>query len=245
MKLNYCFHSVLLFLIVQNFDSTNSEEEPGTCSKGDKDCPPPPQAKKCALTPQSYEGPFFLPNQLVRSDIREGRPGVPLTINFIIRDPDCKVVKNVELHLWHADAFGEYSAYSGYYPLGDPNAKKIHFPHSEPTETATFLRGIQPTDADGKAKFTTIYPGWYSGRALHLHFKVTDNGRERYSGEIYFPDDLSNQVFQTKPYSERSGKRKLNYEDRQFIEDHGEELVMTPKGSISEGFEGNMEIVIH
>jgi protocatechuate 3,4-dioxygenase beta subunit len=77
---------------------------------------------KCTLSSESSEGPFFLPYQPIRSNITEGKPGVSLTINLTIKDvKTCQVVEGVEVHLWHSDAFGVYSAYSGYYPLDSPS----------------------------------------------------------------------------------------------------------------------------
>jgi protocatechuate 3,4-dioxygenase beta subunit len=76
---------------------------------------------KCSLTPTHGEGPFYLPNQPIRSNITEGKPGLPLKIHLNIKDQTCKPIQGAEVHLWHSDALGHYSAYSGYYPLGDPS----------------------------------------------------------------------------------------------------------------------------
>ncbi|XP_021949840.1 protocatechuate 3,4-dioxygenase beta chain isoform X2 [Folsomia candida] len=211
---------------------------------GDGYCMADANNEKCELTPQSYEGPFFLPNQPIRQDIREGRPGVSLKIEFIVKNTKCQPVQDAQVHVWHADALGVYSAYSGYYPLGDPNAKQITGPHAEPTEEATFLRGIQITDSNGRAKFQTIYPGWYRYRTLHLHFKITFEGKDKYSGEIYFPDSLTDEIAKVEPYKEHNDKRVKNKQDSQFLHDNGEYLVMRPNGNLVDGLEGQMEIVI-
>lgn len=125
-------------------------------------------------------------------------------------------------------------------------SKQIQLPHSEPTEVATFLRGIQKTDDEGKAHFTTIYPGWYRFRTLHVHLKITSDYKELYSGEIFFPDELTDQItLKAEPYKQHAaGTRLKNQQDSQFVHDNGKHLVMKPKGNIIDGLEGSMEIII-
>lgn len=128
--------------------------------------------------------------------------------------------------------------------LISPGSKQFTGAHAEPTEKATFLRGIQLTDDTGKAVFKTIFPGWYIYRPLHAHFKITIGDQDKYTGEIYFPDEFNDRVSKVEPYSKHPGKRMQNREDWGFIRDNGEALVMTPKGNFKDGLEGSMDIVI-
>ncbi|OXA44291.1 uncharacterized protein LOC110857783 [Folsomia candida] len=223
---------------------TTTPNQP-SCTEGDRNCTVEVINEKCDLTQPSSEGPFFLPNQPIRQDIREGRPGVPLKVEFTVKNTTCHPVQDAQVHVWHADALGVYSAYSDYYPLGDPSAKlQITGPHAEPSEEATFLRGIQLTDSNGRAKFETIYPGWYHVRTLHLHLKVTLAGKDKYTGEIYFPDWLTDKIAKVEPYKSHDEKRLKNDDDSQFVRENGEDLLMTPKGNLDDGFEGQIEIII-
>jgi len=66
-----------------------------------------------------------------------------------------------------------------------------------------FLRGYQTTDASGSAKFTTVYPGWYQGRAVHIHFKIRPTSSSEFTSQLFFDDALSTQVFAQAPYSQK------------------------------------------
>jgi len=191
------------------------------------------------------EGPFFLTNQPIRKDITEGRRGVRLNLQFTIVNCQHLPLSNLKVHLWHADGLGIYSAYAGYYPLGAPGSKEVVHPHSEPTEDTTFLRGIQITDENGECEFVTIFPGWYGERALHVHFKITetDETKERYVGEIFFPDELTDKIQEAvEPYKSHPGKRARNNEDPLLNE--GNELLMTPSGNVLQELSGRQIIVL-
>src|SRR5256885_6644127 len=109
----------------------------------------------CVLTPELTEGPYYIAGEKLRRNITDGKPGVPLTLKATVLDASsCKPLKNATVDIWHADAAGVYSGFGA----GAANR--------------TFLRGIQKTDAKGLAPFRTIYPGWYQGRAVHIHVKV-------------------------------------------------------------------------
>jgi protocatechuate 3,4-dioxygenase beta subunit len=108
----------------------------------------------CVLTPAKTEGPYFVDERLERSDIRAGQAGVPLTLKLIVLDQDggCAPVAGAQVDIWHANHSGQYS---------DEAANG--------TSGQTYLRGYQITDDQGAVTFTTIYPGWYRGRAVHIH----------------------------------------------------------------------------
>jgi protocatechuate 3,4-dioxygenase beta subunit len=144
----------------------------------------------CVMTPAKTEGPYFVDEKLNRSDIRAGQAGVPLTLKMYVFDAnnDCAAVKGATVDIWHADAAGKYS---------DEAANG--------TQGENWLRGYQTTDANGMVAFTTIYPGWYSGRAVHIHFKVRLPAQSlEFTSQMFFTDAMNSAVFAgNAPYSTR------------------------------------------
>lgn len=150
----------------------------------------------CVLTPAEMEGPYPLDlsnkPQFFRQDITEGKPGVPLNVTFKVVnfDTNCLPVPNIRVDAWQCDADGLYS--------GHPNQTG----HNQPAQNLigkTFLRGIQLTDANGEVKFKTIYPGWYPGRAVHIHMNFFVNSKKGFTTQAAFPDALTATVFQNNP----------------------------------------------
>ncbi len=84
---------------------------------------------------------------------------------------------------------------------------------ASPTDDATYLRGAQPTGKDGIARFTTIYPGWYQGRTVHIHLKVHIDKESVLTSQLYFDEDVNSEVFATSPYDERTGRDTFNDAD--------------------------------
>jgi protocatechuate 3,4-dioxygenase beta subunit len=141
----------------------------------------------CMLTPETTEGPFYLDPGLVRQDIREDRPGMPMNIALQVVRPDCTPISGARVDVWHCDAAGVYSGFS----------------ESGSESGETFLRGTQVTDDTGVARFHTIYPGWYPGRATHVHYMV-HLGTTRTASQVFFPDALSAYLYRyVDPYAER------------------------------------------
>jgi protocatechuate 3,4-dioxygenase beta subunit len=180
-----------------------------------------PGANVCILTPEAVQGPFYFDSRLVRADITEGRPGAPLALTLQVASvKDCARLKGVRVDLWHADGQGIYSGYRG---QGDDGIS---------TRGQTFLRGTQLTDADGQVRFATIYPGWYPGRTPHIHFKVLLDAGSLVTGQLYFPDDLSAQIYARRaPYNERKAKRDIvaNTEDFIFQDQGGADTLVSVK----------------
>ncbi|MBB3008914.1 intradiol ring-cleavage dioxygenase [Cupriavidus alkaliphilus] len=137
----------------------------------------------CLLTPAATEGPFYLDDALVRADIRDGRPGQPLRVRIRVVDAGrgCAPVPGALVSIWHCDAQGHYS--------GEGHGGR----------QARFLRGVQPADSDGVASFTSIYPGWYAPRAIHIHFKVLLGRAEALTSQLYFSDALNREVLGGHP----------------------------------------------
>jgi protocatechuate 3,4-dioxygenase beta subunit len=146
----------------------------------------------CVLAPEQTEGPFFRSGDKLRRTITEGRPGVPLTLKLTVIDVStCKPIKGAAVDIWHCDAGGTYAAETD----------------------ATFLRGIQRTDARGVATFKTIYPGWYQGRTVHVHVRVALGGNVVHTGQLYFADATTDMVYKRRPYSRRPNRTTRNADD--------------------------------
>ena len=160
----------------------------------------PATADMCLIAPQSVEGPFYLDRELVRSQIGEGRPGVPLQVRLqVVEGASCAALAKARVDIWHADAHGLYSGFDG---QGD--GRDIS------TTGQKFLRGTQFTDKGGWVGFETIYPGWYDGRATHIHFKVFLQTRDVLTGQIYFPDALNEFIYTNVPaYQGRKATRQV------------------------------------
>lgn len=170
------------------------------------------RAPACVLTPEQTEGPYFVDERLERSDIRSDatsgsvRQGVPLALALRVSElaaGRCTPLRGAIVDVWHCDATGLYS---------DEDDAGLR------TKGAKFLRGYQPTDADGRVHFTTIYPGAYRGRAVHIHFKVrmTGNRRTQFTSQLYFDDALTDRVHADKPYPGGIRRRTRNDEDGLF-----------------------------
>lgn len=157
----------------------------------------------CVLTPEEDEGPFYTDIDLVRRDIREGRPGTPLDLRLRVVDAEgCEPIADASVDVWHADAGGLYSAFTGQGESADLD-----------TTAQTFLRGVQSTDENGEAAFTTIYPGWYPGRTTHVHVKIHFADRTRVTSQLYFPDRITEVVYRSVPYRQRGPKDTANSRD--------------------------------
>jgi protocatechuate 3,4-dioxygenase beta subunit len=161
----------------------------------------------CIVVPALTEGPYFVDEKLSRSDIRNDptdgsvRPGTPLTLALNISRASggaCGVLTGATVDIWHCDALGVYSDAS------DPGFN---------TKGKKFLRGYQTTDSGGNVRFTTIYPGWYQGRAVHIHFKIrtpATNATYDFTSQFFFDDSFSDQVYAQAPYSQKGSGRLRN-----------------------------------
>jgi protocatechuate 3,4-dioxygenase beta subunit len=174
----------------------------------------------CVLTPEMSEGPFYIPLNRVRSDITEGKQGTPLTLDLTVVDAgSCRPIKDAAVDVWHCDATGEYSGVRS-------------------SAQTSFLRGVQVTDAEGKARFETIYPGWYPGRAVHIHVKVSTGGNEVHTGQLFFPDEVSRVVFENEAYGNRGTMDTTNRRDGLFSRGGSEStLKLTEDG---DGYTGTL-----
>ena len=181
-------------------------------------------AVTCVLAPELTEGPYYLPNEAVRRNITEGKPGTPLRLHLtVVSTSSCKPIKGAAVDIWHADASGVYSGVAG--------------------NTGTFMRGIQKTDRSGVAVFDTIYPGWYQGRAVHIHVKVHVGGNVVHTGQLFFPDALTEQVYKAAPYRARGNPNVTDAADS-IYRNGGSRSLLRPVKSGS-GYVGSMVMGVH
>jgi protocatechuate 3,4-dioxygenase beta subunit len=154
-------------------------------------------AATCTQTAEQTEGPFYFDVDRIRSDIREDRKGSTLRLGVRVRDAaECEPIQNAVVDIWHCDAEGSYS---------------------EPGET--YLRGAQVTNADGIVEFTTVYPGWYPGRTVHIHAKIHIDRQTVLTTQFYFDDTVSAHVFVDDPYPGESNRDGFNDSDGLYDSD--------------------------
>jgi protocatechuate 3,4-dioxygenase beta subunit len=181
-------------------------------------------AVTCVLSPEMTEGPYYVPNEAVRRNITEGRAGTALQLHLtVVSASTCKPLKGAAVDIWHADASGVYSGVAG--------------------NTGTFMRGIQKTDRNGLAVFDTVYPGWYRGRAVHIHVKVHLGGNVVHTGQLFFPDSLTEQVYRSSPYNTRGNPDTTDATDS-IYRNGGNRSLLRPTKSGS-GYRASMVMGVH
>lgn len=186
----------------------------------------------CVVRPEQTAGPFFFDAKLDRSDIRSDptdgsiRDGVPLRLIFDVSRVDgtaCAPLPGAIVDVWQCDALGAYSGVRD--SRSDTTGKK-------------FLRGFQITSTGGTAEFLTIYPGWYQGRAVHIHFKIrSDHASQRPSefvSQLYFDESVTNQIHSQPPYNTVAGRRTANEAD--FLFRRGGKQLMPALAKDSQGY---------
>lgn len=190
----------------------------------------------CAVAAEETAGPY--PDRLgmignpafFRRDIREGRPGnqLDLALTIVNARSGCSPVANANVEIWQCDASGNYSEYAqpGYNGTGQ-----------------TFLRGLQTTDASGRVAFTTVYPGWYAGRATHIHVKVYVNGSVVKTTQIAFPESTTAEVYASGVYASKGQSPTKNASDNVFADGTQTEMASVT-GSPGAGYEASLNIGI-
>ena len=167
-------------------------------------------AASCAVTPSGTEGPFYIDVDSIRADIREDREGARLRLAARVVDSDgCTPIKDALFDVWHCDAGGLYSGFEAA-SRGRGGAGS--------SDASRYLRGAQITNADGIAELTTVYPGWYRGRTVHIHAKVLISNRDVLTTQLYFDDALTDSVYRAAPYNRRPNRDSRNESDGIFDE---------------------------
>ena len=223
-------------------------------------------AEVYVLSPELTEGPYYLPLELIRQDITEGKPGLPLRLRVAVVDlaNGCAPLPDAAVDIWHCDAQGYYSGVEGN-PGGNASSEA-----GAGAAAGTFLRGVQPTGADGLAEFLTIYPGWYSGRTVHIHMKVFaggtpeildlatpaapdagsyEGGHVAHTGQLFFDDAISDEVYAgAAAYAGRDDAQRPRNEDDNILGDRLDEpgflVALEPLGAdaLVDGYLGTITI---
>jgi protocatechuate 3,4-dioxygenase beta subunit len=195
-------------------------------------------ATACTLTPEQEEGPFYVALEQVRSNIVGGRTGVKLQLRVTVIDSStCKPISGAAVDIWQADAIGQYSDESQQGTVGQ-----------------TWLRGVQLTNTAGLARFTTIYPGFYQGRAPHIHAKVHigggaagskySGGHVSHTGQMFFPEAISSKVYKTRPYLADPNTRTYTATDHVYTEQGGARSVLKLTGVVGTGLLGAITLAV-
>ncbi|MEF2279456.1 intradiol ring-cleavage dioxygenase [Deinococcus sp. YIM 134068] len=189
----------------------------------------------CVVRPAMTEGPYFVDERLRRSDIRRDTrggavsAGVPLTLEFVtsrVAANACQPRSNVLVDVWQCDALGVYSDVEG--------------------NSGDFLRGAQVTDARGRATFTTVYPGWYPGRAVHIHFKLqplntSGQATGEFTSQLFFPEAVTDRVHARAPYNRKGRRNVLNANDG-IYRNGGNQLLLNLTGSPEQGYRATFDV---
>jgi protocatechuate 3,4-dioxygenase beta subunit len=203
---------------------------------------PPALAAAVALTPEQEEGPYYVAIERIRRHIVAGQLGVPLLLNVTVLDSSSGApIQSAAVDVWQCNPLGVYSDES-----------------SERTLGKTYLRGVQLTDANGRASFVTLYPGHYAGRTTHIHAKVHiagavsgaaySGGHVSHTGQIFFDDSISTSVYRLHPYSSDKAVRVLNTSDRVYVQQGGaqsEVKLVRRAGKLGKaGFSGSIALAV-
>ncbi|MEV6152293.1 intradiol ring-cleavage dioxygenase [Nonomuraea sp. NPDC052129] len=183
-------------------------------------------ANTCTLTATTTQGPYYFDADKIRSDIREDRKGMRLRLAVKVQDSEtCKPLGNAVVEIWHCDAAGLYSGAEsqstggGGRPGGTPptGAPPTGAPTGEsaandltPTDDKRYLRGAQVTNSKGIVEFTTIWPGWYRGRTVHIHAMVHFSNARVLTTQVMFDEALNTKVFTQSPYAAHTGRDTFN-----------------------------------
>jgi len=181
----------------------------------------------CIVRPRQTEGPYFLDDMLERADIRTDPTdgsvceGMPLDLAFRVSRLDgdgCRPLPGAVVDIWQCDAVGVYSGVEDIIGgLFDARGK-------------SFLRGYQITDTEGVARFRTIFPGWYQGRTVHIHFKIrtapdSAAGHE-FTSQVYFDDAVADRVLELEPYASHDGEGRMRNAQDQIYRSGGDQLLL-------------------
>ena len=183
----------------------------------------------CVVAPDETEGPFptHTPASYVRSDIRDDRTGYKITnkITVVNHNNSCNALSGLLVDIWHCDAEGNYSEYGGT-TMQSTNYTAVHF-----------LRGRQTTDSTGTVTFTSIFPGWYSGRATHIHVHIyTASGTSLKVTQIAFPEGTGTALAAVNGYGKGMTGYTYNKNDGVFSDDTAGIEIATVTGNITDGF---------
>jgi protocatechuate 3,4-dioxygenase beta subunit len=203
-------------------------------------------SSSCTVTDEGEIGPYFADdsasgfdrsNILSNIDGTDTQTGVPLSLTIYVYDAEnsCAAMEGVQVDIWHCNAYGIYSDIS-----------------SEGTSDYSYLRGYQLTDADGKVLFTTIIPGWYSGRTTHIHLRLRSSYDEASSTtdgsnttQVFFPQTLIDTLATSvSPYDSEGSNPTTNATDRVYADQVFGTTLLSPSGSTADGYTASISLYL-
>jgi protocatechuate 3,4-dioxygenase beta subunit len=162
----------------------------------------------CRVYPTQQLGPCYADGPMMRDDISDGMPGLPMRLSFlVVRASGCMPVPDAQIDIWHSGFDGVYSDYA---------TGTICNPGMMTTQNMMFCRGVQMTNMMGRADFNTIFPGWYRGRTIHIHFTVRVGGRATITSQLYFEDAMTDEILAQGEYKPRGTRDTKNSGDNTF-----------------------------
>lgn len=195
------------------------------------------QPVSCRIWPEQTEGPYHRDASPERRNIVEDRVGLPLRLGLRLVDAGTgNGLSGATVEVWQADHEGRYSGFLPFHARPGQVVTSASVPREIVAPAETFLRGRQRADAGGRCAFDTIYPGWYSSRTVHIHLAVTHGDRHAVT-QLYFPDELTDQVFARPPYAGRPARDTTNATDSIFV-DGGERTMLHLVGDVGGGLTG-------
>lgn len=202
------------------------------------------QPVSCRLWPEQTAGPYDRPENPERRDITEEHVGLALRVGLRLVDAQSGVpLVGVPVEVWHADHDGRYAGFAPFTPQSGEVVTSASVPNELVAPSETWLRGMQRTDEDGTCVFDTIYPGWYASRTVHIHVAARLPTGRRAVSQLYFPDELTDQVFARPPYSGRPPRDTTNVNDSIFA-DGGERTMLRLTGDPANGLTGVLCLAI-
>ncbi|MDR7210306.1 intradiol ring-cleavage dioxygenase [Flavobacterium piscis] len=199
-----------------------------SCSNDDeRDANVPDNPDNCAVSPTETIGPFpiLTPLEYIRASIIGDRTGVPLLMTLTIQDQSngCTPLAGVYVDVWQCDKDGNYSQYGG------NSLQTTNYTNQN------FLRGRQTTNANGQVSFISIFPGWYPGRAPHIHVEVrTTTGTSLLVTQIAFPTTIYAAVYETSGYN--GAPDRSNTQDSIFSNSLSQNMADSVTGNITDGY---------
>ena len=203
---------------------------------------PTPASGSCTLIPSETDGPYPLysvlsNSSMVRSDVTDGKTGVPLTIELTLANVNgsCGVIPNAYIYIWHCDKDGTYSGYNS-----TQNGNHLG---------ETYCRGIQQTDSSGKVTFQTVYPGWYGGRITHVHFQVyltSLSGTVTATSQLAFPQAITQAVYASTLYAAKGPNTSVtSFSADNVFRDGTTYQMSSVTGSVSAGYTAQLTIGVN
>jgi protocatechuate 3,4-dioxygenase beta subunit len=190
----------------------------------------------CTVAPEETIGPYPDKTGMLtsaaynRADITEGKAGLPLSVvlSIVNTSAGCAAIAGAQVIVWQCDAEGHYSEYGGQ-------------PGGYDGTGATYLRGVQTTDSHGQVTFKTLYPGWYMGRATHIHVQVFIDGASKKVTQLAFPETVNAAVYKTGVYAAKGQNPTTNASDMVFADSLQNELA-TVTGDGAAGYTAALTI---